>query len=162
MAPSPRLFSGPRGAAFKRAGKTADTEGNQFQNGGADAFQNKGIEFMGEVNINNLQEGMKLGADVVNFNGTVLLKAGAVITRRHLDAFQMWGITAADIIGVEDGEMMENVLETVDPRTAARIDTELAARFQKTNPDDPIIAELYRIVKLRRLQGGPDAACGSS
>ena len=111
---------------------------------------------MGILNINHIQEGMELAEDLVNFNGTVLLTVGSMITDRHLGAFRMWGITEANIKGVEDGCLEEIPLENIDPGVIENLETEMERRFRKTNRDDPVTAELYRLVKKRKLKDVTD------
>lgn len=108
---------------------------------------------MGELNINDIKEGMKLAEDIVNFDGTILLKAGSIITERHLRALWMWGITEANIRGVEMDNLEEPPLPTVDPEVIKGIDQDLTNLFQKTDLNNPIIAEICRLVKKWRLKG---------
>lgn len=104
---------------------------------------------MGTLNIDDIEIGMELAEDVTNFNGTILLKAGAIITEKYLMAFKVWGITEANIEGVEESNFDE--LFAVDAETNAMMDQELAYIFQKNDMEDSIIAEIYRLVKKRRI-----------
>lgn len=104
------------------------------------------------MNINDIKQGMELGENIVNFEGTILLKAGARITEKHLEALQMWGITEANIIGVEKDRLAEPSMPAVNPEVIARIDKELADHFQKTDLNNPIISEIYKLVKKMRLR----------
>ncbi len=102
---------------------------------------------MGVLHIQNLQAGMELAEDIVNFNGTTLLKKGAVLTERHLNAFGMWGITEANIQGIDDENVREIDLDDISPAISQSILLELDRLFQKCNRNAPVIAELYRIRK---------------
>ena len=106
---------------------------------------------MGTLNINEIEIGMELAEDVTNFNGIVLLKAGAIITEKHLMALKAWGITEANIEGVDESNFDEPALSAVDAETNAMIDQELAYIFQKNDMEDPVIAEIYRLMKKRRI-----------
>jgi hypothetical protein len=108
---------------------------------------------MGELNINDIKEGMELAEDIVNFDGTILLKAGYIITEKHLRALWMWGITEANIRGVEMDNLEEPPLPSVSPEVIRGIDQDLTNLFQKTDLNNPIIAEIYRLVKKWRLKG---------
>jgi hypothetical protein len=108
---------------------------------------------MGELNINDIKEGMELAEDIVNFDGTILLKAGSIITERHLEALRMWGVTEGNIKGVERDSVNKSLLLSVDPEVVARIDQDLSDLFQKTDLNNPIISEIYRLVKERKLKG---------
>lgn len=106
---------------------------------------------MGLLDINDIGTGMELAEDVTNFNETILLKAGAIITEKHLMALRAWGITEVTIKGVDKSNLDEPALSAVDAETNARIDEELAYIFQKNNMGDPVIAEICRVVKKRRI-----------
>lgn len=104
---------------------------------------------MGVLNINDIKEGMELAEDVVNLNGAILLKAGCTITEKHIQALKAWGIAEANISGVEKDNLGEPSLEAVDPEEIARIDQDLKYLFQKTDLENPIVAEIYRLVRKR-------------
>lgn len=106
---------------------------------------------MGILNIDDIEIGMELAEDVTNFNGTILLKVGTIITEKYLMAFKVWGITEANIEGVEESNFDEPDLSAVDAETNAMMDQELAYIFQKNDMEDPVIAEIYRLVKKRRI-----------
>ena len=106
---------------------------------------------MGVLNINDIGEGMELAEDIVNFNGRMLLKAGFIITERHLQALRAWGIAEANIQGVEEDSLDEGSLAAVDPEVIARIDQDLTYLFQKTDLENPIVAEIYRLVRKKDI-----------
>lgn len=106
-------------------------------------------QVMGILNINDIKEGMELAEDIVNLNGMVVLKAGSIITERYIQALMAWGIAEANIRGVEKEGLGEPSLEAVDPEVIARIDKDLTYLFQKTDLENPIVAEIYRLVRKR-------------
>jgi len=65
------------------------------------------------------------------------------------DALRAWGIAEANIQGVEEDSLDEPSLEAVDPEAIARIDQDLTYLFQKTDLENPIVAEIYRLVRKR-------------
>lgn len=107
---------------------------------------------MGVLHIQHIAPGMELAEDIVGFNGATLVKKGAVLTERHLNAFAMWGITEANIAGVDNDSVEEIPRGDVDPEIAQQIASELDRLFKKTDPEDPITAELYRIRKRSKLK----------
>ncbi len=107
---------------------------------------------MGIININYIEAGMVLEEDVVNFQGTVLIGAGAELTEKHLKAFGAWGITEAKIVGISSTEVEEKFLDSIDEETRGLVERELTYLFQKTNAEDPLMAELYRLAIKRRLR----------
>ena len=101
------------------------------------------------LNINDIGEGMELAEDIFNLNGRILLKAGFIITQRHIQALRAWGIAEANIRGVERDNLDEPSLAAVDPEEIARIDQDLTYFFRKTDLENPIVAEIYRLVRRR-------------
>ena len=107
---------------------------------------------MGVLNIEDIEEGMELAGDLVNFNGRVLLKAGSLLTERHLGALKAWGISEANIVGVDRNSTAELRMADIDPEVDGRIAREMAYSFKKTDLQNPVVAEIYRLVKKRRLR----------
>ena len=107
---------------------------------------------MGVLHIQHIQPGMELAEDIVSFNGATLLKSGAVLTERHLKAFEMWGITEADIKGIDDGDTEEMHPDGIHSEISQNIVSELDRLFQKSDLNYPITAELYRIRKKIKLK----------
>ena len=107
---------------------------------------------MGTLNINDLRIGMELAEDVTNFEGRILLKAGAILNEKHLIALNAWGITEAEIAGIDGNRLDEPAINTLDEETSAKIDHRLSYIFQKNNTKDPVIAEIYRLVKNRSIR----------
>lgn len=107
---------------------------------------------MGELHIQYLQPGMELAEDICSFNGSTLLKKGAILTEKHLHAFDMWGITEANIKGVESEDQIEIRQDDIHPGIAQKIASELDRLFEKTDLNDPVTAELYRIRQKSKLK----------
>ncbi|NVM20391.1 MAG: hypothetical protein HWN68_01240 [Desulfobacterales bacterium] len=107
---------------------------------------------MGILNINDIEAGMVLKDDIINFQGTLLLNAGATLAEKHLNALRAWGVTEANVVDVSPADLEEKNSDLVDEETKGRIERELAYLFQKTNTEDPLIAEIYRLVRKRRLR----------
>lgn len=107
---------------------------------------------MGTLNINNIRIGMELAEDLTNFEGRILLKAGAILNEKHLITLNTWGITEAEIVEVDENQLDEPALDALDEEISARIDHELSYLFQKNNMKDLVIAEIYRLVKNRRIR----------
>jgi hypothetical protein len=105
---------------------------------------------MGILNVRYIEAGMVLEEDVVNFQGTVLISAGAELTEKHLKALRAWGITEAKIVGISSTDL-EDTLDSVHQEIRGLVERELTYLFQKANAEDPVMAELYRLAIKRRL-----------
>ena len=58
----------------------------------------------------------------------------------------------AEIVEVDENQLDEPALDALDEEISARIDHELSYLFQKNNIKDLVIAEIYRLVKNRRIR----------
>lgn len=104
---------------------------------------------MGVINLEDIESGMILGRDIINRTGLVLLKAGEEITERHLRILRTWGITEADIKGIEKEEIMEKAEAEIDPQVLEEATTKALEIFRHTDREHPFIKELFQLVKLR-------------
>jgi hypothetical protein len=109
-------------------------------------------EKMGLINLDDVEIGMVLAADVKESSGAVLLAAGGVITEKCLNIFKKWGITEVDVQGVSREAVTTRVYEQVDPILRKETETHVAGLFCHNDPLNPVIQELMRICNLRLLQ----------
>lgn len=56
---------------------------------------------MPKVDVADVEEGMTLASDVVNFNGQMLIPKGAQIVEKHLILLKTWGV---EHIEIDQGE----------------------------------------------------------
>lgn len=103
---------------------------------------------MGTVTLDRLTPGMKLAADVKDRTGRVILAAGSSLTEKHLRIFRMWGITQADVEGVD--ARPEQVTVPVEDTDILR-EAELRVRelFRHTDLSHPAVGELSRLSTMR-------------
>jgi hypothetical protein len=103
---------------------------------------------MGVINIEHIESGMILGRDITNRNGLVLLKAGKEVTEKHLKILSMWGITEADIKGIDKEEIMHKATVEIDPQIIEEAKMKAREIFRHTDQEHPFIRELFRLVTL--------------
>ena len=117
---------------------------------------------MGMVDLKNIKPGMILGDGLKDRNGRTLLKAGMEITESHLKTLKMWGITGADIEGVEKEEPALSAHIPVDPQVLQEAEIQLGDLFRHTNRQHPFITELFRLILLQKVAeksgGKPNAS----
>lgn len=82
-----------------------------------------------------------LAENVTNSRGEILFKTGDTISQKHLKALKAWGVTEVKIRAVDGLNLQEKSPEAVDENSRGKMDW----LFQKTDKDDPIIQELYRL-----------------
>jgi len=98
---------------------------------------------MAVLQIDQLQPGMVLASDAVCLSGRVLLRAGAALTEQHLRIFRTWGLSEADIEGVDETEIHEKKLSAADPALVEKMRTKIQDRFRHTDNTLPLMIELY-------------------
>jgi hypothetical protein len=107
---------------------------------------------MGLIHIDDIQPGMKLGGDVKDQIGRVLLTAGHEVTERHVRIFRMWGVTEADIEGIDREEISAVSTAHVDPATTEDVEVQAKSMFRHADLDHPAVKELYRLFTQRMVQ----------
>jgi len=107
---------------------------------------------MGIINMEYIQEGMILAADIKERSGRVLLAKDSAITEKHLRVFRMWGITEADIKGIETDELAANMAAQLDQHLLREIEVQTRERFCHVDMDHPFIKELFRSLTIRQVR----------
>jgi hypothetical protein len=107
---------------------------------------------MGTVNISGLEPGMVITVDVKDRLGRVLLGAGKEITDRHIRLFKMWGVTEAEVQGVEQDDVAARTAATFDPEQVQAAEQMTRELFEHAGQDHPAIKELARLATLRRMR----------
>jgi hypothetical protein len=109
-----------------------------------------GIDSMQQLDLDNARAGMVLGEDAVNAKGQLLLRAGTVLSDRHL---QMLHANAVARIGVGEPDTAPAA-----PGLGTDIETHIEERFRFCDSQHPLVSELRRICRqrLNEAQGGSD------
>ena len=107
---------------------------------------------MGIINMEYIQEGMILAANIKERSGRVLLAKDSAITEKHLRVFKIWGITDADIKGIETDELAANVAAQLDQHLLQEIEVQTRERFYHVDMDHPFIKELFRLLTIRQVR----------
>ncbi|MDD5170393.1 MAG: HDOD domain-containing protein [Syntrophales bacterium] len=105
---------------------------------------------MGLLSGKDLQKGMALADDLLDFKGALLLAKGTVLTERHLLICKMWGVVEADIEGMTSSDI-EASEDAVLAGTAAA--ETVAKRFGHADRNHPAIRALVRLCTLRSIAG---------
>ncbi len=115
---------------------------------------------MGVLSINDLKDGMALASEVKNKHGNILLKKGDMLSEKHILLLKSWGITEADIEGVDRGQVEKREMEELSPELIASVEGELKDLFSDFG-DNPLMEELYRVTKKFKLKKAVEKTCGS-
>lgn len=107
---------------------------------------------MGRLNLDEISPGMTLASDVLDRSGRVLLKSGLQVTEKHLTILKQWGITDADILGVDRDEINAKTIESFDQDILTACETEKRELFHHADMSHPINQELFRLSVLRSMK----------
>lgn len=116
---------------------------------------------MGILNINDLKPGMVLAQAALNKHGAVILGEGSVLTEKHINSFKTWGVTEADIEGVDSEQMVKKEMEALSNDIVESIERELDEFFPPFEGNS-VIEEIYKIVKKIRLRQAANQPGGAT
>jgi hypothetical protein len=108
---------------------------------------------MPRIKTEQLKEGMVVVADVKNMDDMLLIPAGAKLTARQIGILQAWGVLEIDVKSA-DGAGNTDIFSKLPPETLAKLTTETKAIFWKWDDNDPVFAELFRLLLVRRIKRG--------
>jgi hypothetical protein len=125
-------------------------------------FQGGSSRSMGILNFEDLQPGMVLADDIKDRNGMVLLGRGRQVTEKDLRTLMMWGVTEADVDGIDREEVISRAAAQFDPQLLVKAEEGIRERFRHTDPTHPFVKELIRLLTLRAVrqssgEGGHDS-----
>jgi len=112
---------------------------------------------MAIINIENISPGMVLGSDVKDRAGRVLLAAGNEVNEKALRVFRMWGVTEAEIQGIDQEEVEARAAATVKPELLRSAETRVKELFRYCDTDHAVNKELMRLAALRLARKMEDA-----
>ncbi len=101
---------------------------------------------MGLVYLENIKPDMILASDILDHNGRFLLGKGLAIQERHLRIFKIWGISQADIQGVDDRE--GQAFSTRNPMAMEQARKVVLSRFPGFDPLSSLCKSLLSIFVL--------------
>lgn len=106
---------------------------------------------MGDVNVDYIKPGMLLADDLKDANGRFLLGRGTVIQEKHIRIMKMWGITSADIEGVDQERAAQEELSHIEPELLKKIQTYVNAIFSEKGSKKANEHEAIREIKRLRI-----------
>jgi hypothetical protein len=105
------------------------------------------------INIQDIEPGMVLGAEVKDRTGRVLLSKGTAITEKHLSIFKMWGVVDAVIENADKEKIEAKAVADISPTELVAAQEEIDAMFRFIEQQDhPFIVELKRLGAIRIAQ----------
>lgn len=107
---------------------------------------------MGLLTIDSVEEGMVLKSDVHDRSGRLLLGSGAELNAKHIRMFRTWGVTEADIVGIDDQACGTSLAADLDPACMEAAENELRPLFRNADLSYPAMGELFRLCLLRKVR----------
>lgn len=107
---------------------------------------------MAQIDIESLEAGMTLAADVVEATGQVLLRAGTEIETKHLRVLRSWGIEQVEIAGPKPPDPEEALLARTPPEIVALAEANVARRFRNADPSHPAVLELRQLALMAEVR----------
>ncbi len=104
---------------------------------------------MATCQLRDVTSGAELAAPIENRQGRVLVNAGVVLSEGMLQALENWGITEVSVVGAALEERGEPAQPAKEDASDA-VEEELRHHFRKTNPEDSVVKELFRLAKLAK------------
>jgi len=111
---------------------------------------------MGIVHVDDLKSGMVLAGDIKDSMGRFLLRQGIALQDKHIEIFKSWGITEADIEGIDQKKASEETTQQIDPDILQKCENYASRLFQYSNNEHEAIKELkrLRILQLVKILSG--------
>jgi hypothetical protein len=107
---------------------------------------------MGAINLENIRPGMVLARDTKDPNGRVLLVSGTELTEKHLRVLKIWGVSEAEIQGIDQEDVVAQAASQVDPVSLKNAEASAAKLFAYSDKSHPAVAELKRLTVQRFLR----------
>jgi hypothetical protein len=105
---------------------------------------------MARIALESLTAGLKLSKPVLNLNGVLLLRAGEVLTAKHLEIFKTWGVREAEVVRSDGSEPEASADVTAPPEILAAAEQEIGRRFRRAGvPQDATMADIMRLATRR-------------
>ncbi len=105
---------------------------------------------MAIINVAQIEPGMILASEVRDMNGRLLCGAGVEINEKHISIFRAWGVTEADIKGIEEEDVITMSKGEFSPDLIREAEAELNEIFRYTDFSYPVIKELFHLCVLRK------------
>ncbi|MGE5339917.1 MAG: HDOD domain-containing protein [Candidatus Omnitrophota bacterium] len=110
---------------------------------------------MGEVNIDDLKEGMVLAQDLKDTRGRFLLQRGTVIDKDNIRIMKIWGVVSVDIQGLNREEAGQDILASINPETLNKAESYVETMFRHSTEPHEALTELKRLCVLQATHHSP-------
>jgi hypothetical protein len=113
---------------------------------------------MPKIKLESLREGMVVTTDVKNMDNMLLIPAGGVLTERHINILQAWGILEVQVEAAGEAEDSSDPVQTLTPEAREKLIQDLKSIFWEPIDKNPVQAEAFALALRRQAShppGGP-------
>jgi hypothetical protein len=110
---------------------------------------------MPKVKLEALTEGMTVTADVKNMDNMLWISAGCVLTARHINVLNAWGIAEVQVQAGEGCEESTDLLRRLTPAVLEKLTGQLQSLFWEPSDKNPVQAEVFGLALRRKARQRP-------
>lgn len=107
-----------------------------------------------KISMEQLRSGMVVAQPIKDCNGRFLIGAGVQLTDKQLRILRIWRITEVEIDGVYENHLSAGAEGGIDPSIPHAAVERMKERFRHTNPDHPVVRELFRLCLEKVAENG--------
>ena len=93
-----------------------------------------------------------MAVDVKNIDGMLLIPKGTTLTERQIGILQAWGVAEIEVRASAGRKEEANPLGNIPAQTLDRLVQETKAPFWEADPSNPVFAEIFKQLLLRRAR----------
>ena len=95
---------------------------------------------------------MVVASDVKNIDGMLLIPSGCTLSERQIDILQAWGVAEIEVQATGDADADADPLAKLAPEVLAKMTSELKALFWNPDEENPVFAEVFKLMLHRRAR----------
>ena len=95
---------------------------------------------------------MVVTADVKNMDNMLLIPAGCIVTEKHINILNAWGVTEVQMESGGAAEVSGDILEQLPAETLEQTRRELSDMFWEPIEKNPVQAETFNLVLRRKAR----------
>lgn len=107
---------------------------------------------MPSIDVDSLQDGMKIAADVVNLHGQLILKKGVSIEEKHMRILKAWGVQTVEVESAGGTHAQAESANSLSEEQMGLIEEALTDVFGKENLQQPLMKQLYQVCLARKAK----------
>lgn len=107
---------------------------------------------MPKIKVESLREGMQVTEEVKNMDNMLLIPTGCVITERHVNLLNAWGIAEVQVKSLGEADEPADPLQRLPAEVVAKLTEETKQIFWEAADKNPIQAETFNLALRRKAR----------